>query len=256
MGEKRQPVVFVGHGSPLNAIADNDIRRGWQEMGKRLGRPRAILAVSAHWFTHGRWVRTAAHNLQINDMYGFPDELYAVHYAPAGAPDVAARALDLLGGVATGTEDWGVDHGVWSVLSNMYPEADVPVVMVSCDGDAAPDAHLEVGRRLSALRDEGVMIVASGNVVHNLRAVDWDKSDGFDWADDFDDRVRDLILARDFDSVARYTQLAGWQRAIPTPDHFLPLLTALGAVRDDDETVVWNRIRELGSMSQTSYLFR
>ena len=256
MGEKRQPVVFVGHGLPLNAIADNDIRRGWQEMGKRLGRPRAILAVSAHWFTYGRWVRTAAHNPQINDMYGFPDELYAVHYAPAGAPDVAARALDLLGGVATGTEDWGVDHGVWSVLSNMYPEADVPVVMVSCDGDAAPEDHLEVGRRLAALRDEGVMIVASGNVVHNLRAVDWDKSDGFAWANDFDDRVRDLILARDSDSIVRYTQLAGWQRAIPTPDHFLPLLTALGAARDDDEVVVWNQIRELGSMSQTSYLFR
>ena len=256
MGEKRQPVVFVGHGSPLNAIVDNDIRRGWQEMGKRLGRPRAILAVSAHWFTYGRWVRTAAHNPQINDMYGFPDELYAVHYAPAGAPDVAARALDLLGGVATGTEDWGVDHGVWSVLSNMYPEADVPVVMVSCDGDAAPEDHLEVGRRLAALRDEGVMIVASGNVVHNLRAVDWDKSDGFAWANDFDDRVRDLILARDSDSIVRYTQLAGWQRAIPTPDHFLPLLTALGAARDDDEVVVWNQIRELGSMSQTSYLFR
>jgi len=239
----------------MNAIGDNRARAGWKQMGEQLGKPKVIIAVSAHWTTRGLFVRRAADNPQVNDMYGFPRELYEVHYEPAGSVEYADRVLNLLGGMAAEKNDWGIDHGVWSVLSNMYPEADVPVVMVSTDAAADAETQFEVGKRLAALRDEGAMIFASGNVVHNLRMVDWGMDDGYGWADRFDVAIRDAIVKGDFGTPVNFKTLMDWQKAIPTVEHYYPLLTALGAADADDTVTVWNEYRELGSMSMTSYLF-
>ncbi len=250
------PVVFCGHGSPTNAIdVRSRARAGWREVGEKLGKPKAIVAVSAHWATRGTWVRTAAVNPQINDMYGFPEELYQVSYEPAGAPEVAYRALELLEDAAQGTENWGIDHGVWSVLCNMYPQADVPVVMVSTNVDATAEDMCRLGQALAPLRDEGVMIFASGNVVHNLELVDWGNADGEPWADTFDVTVKDAIVQGRFDITVNYQDIPDWQRSIPTNEHYLPLLAALGAVRVSDHVGIFNDYRELASMSMTSYAF-
>jgi len=256
MEKKRMPVLFVGHGSPMNAIGENRSRPTWREMGARLGKPEVIIAVSAHWMTHGLCVRRSETNPQVNDMYGFPDELYAVKYAPISSIETADKVMAALGDGVRVANDWGIDHGVWTVLCNMYPDADVPVVMVSTDVDASPEAQFETGRRLASLRDEGAMIVASGNVVHNLRMVNWRMRGGFDWADTFDETVKLHILAGDYDKIVGYESIADHDLAVPTTEHFFPLLTALGAVREGDRCEVWNEYRELGSMSMTSYLFQ
>jgi len=249
------PVMMVGHGSPMNAIGDNRARQGWQQMGEILGKPRAIVAVSAHWLTAGLHVRRSTDNVQINDMYGFPSALYQVKYAPASDLAVADEVLRLLGDGAQIDNNWGIDHGVWSVLCNMYPDADVPVVMVSTDGHATAQRHYEVGELLRPLREQGVMIVASGNVVHNLGRVNWRMTDGYDWADSFDDAIKQAILAGDFQQAVHYDRIAGYELAIPTSEHYMPLLTALGAVHQGERVTVWNDYRELGSMSMTSYVF-
>lgn len=254
--EKKMPVVFSGHGSPLNAIGENRARTGWKEMGRRLGKPRVIIAVSAHWATRGTKVRTAEDNPQINDMYGFPKELYEVNYSPANAPEVAEKVLNLLEGIAQEDNTWGIDHGVWSILSNMYPDADVPVVMVSTDITASPEELYEIGRRLRPLREDGAMMIASGNVVHNLRRVDWSMENGFDWADTFDIRIRDAILSGHPEVAVNYESIPDYRLSIPTVEHYDPLLVALGAVTEDDKAEVWNEYRELGSMSMTSYLWQ
>jgi len=249
------PVVFTGHGSPMNAIGGSRARDGWRKTGLAIGRPKVIVAVSAHWATDGLFVRRSDKNPQINDMYGFPEELYRVHYEPAGSVGYADRALELLGGRASVRNDWGIDHGVWAVLSNMYPDADVPVVMVSTDLSAGAAGQFETGRRLSALRDEGALILASGNVVHNLGRVDWSMDGGYGWADRFDAAIRDAVAAGDFRTPVDYAALPDADKAVPTAEHYYPLLTALGAASDQDRVTVWNEYRELGSMSMTSYLF-
>lgn len=253
--DKRMPVIFSGHGSPMNAIGDNRARSGWKKMGEQLGKPKVIIAVSAHWATKGTFVRTAPDNPQINDMYGFPKELYEVKYSPMNSPEYARKALQLLDGMAKGDNTWGIDHGVWSILSNMYPDADVPVVMVSTDVTASPEELFEIGKRLSPLRDEGALIAASGNVVHNLRRVDWNMDNGFEWADKFDETIRDAILSGNNKAPVQYKNIENWQLAVPTVEHYDPLLVALGATTDQDQATVWNEYRELGSMSMTSYLW-
>jgi 4,5-DOPA dioxygenase extradiol len=252
---RKMPVIFTGHGSPMNAIDSNRARDGWRKMGESLGKPRVIIAVSAHWTTRCLCVRDSAENPQINDMSGFPPELYQIRYAPAGSPEYARRALELLGSGTIPNNDWGIDHGIWSVLCNMYPDADVPVVMVSTNLAADARAQFEAGRRLAPLREEGALILASGNVVHNLRMVGWDMAGGYDWADRFDLRIRDAVLSGDFETPVTYQALADAQKAVPTPEHYFPLLTALGAASSADRVTVWNEYRELGSMSMTSYLF-
>lgn len=251
----RMPVIFTGHGSPMNAIGDNRAREGWKKIGLALGKPEVIIAVSAHWATNGLCVRRSDNNPQINDMYGFPDELYRVHYEPAGSEKYADRVLNLLEGRAVPQNDWGIDHGIWAVLSNMYPAADVPVVMVSTDMSSGAEAQFEVGKKLSPLRDEGALILASGNVVHNLGRVDWDMTNGYEWADRFDMVIRDAVVSGDYRTPVGYKALPDAGKAVPTAEHYYPLLTALGAASADDRTTVWNEYRELGSMSMTSYLF-
>ena len=253
--DKRMPVLFTGHGSPMNAIGNNRARDGWRKTGTVLGKPKVIIAVSSHWATNGRCIRRSDVNPQINDMYNFPQELYQIHYEPAGSVEYADRVLELLDGTASVSNEWGIDHGVWSVLSNMYPDYDVPVVMVSTDMSAGSAAQFETGRKLSALRDEGALILASGNIVHNLRMVSWDMTDGYEWASRFDRTIRDAVVSGDFQTAVQYQTLPDAKKAIPTNEHYYPFLTALGAASGTDKVTVWNEYCELGSMSMTSYLF-
>ena len=229
----RVPALFVGHGNPLNALADNDWTRAWAALGAREPRPRAILSVSAHWYVPAVAVTAMSAPRTIHDFGGFPRELYAVSYPARGDAVLAGRVQELLGPQpVTADESWGLDHGTWSVLCHLYPRADLPVVQLSIDMRQAPQAHYELGARLRPLRDEGILILGSGNVVHNLGAYSWGKhpQEPFDWALRFEAQVRAALERRadgqliDYGASGRDARLA-----VPTPEHYLPLLYVLGA---------------------------
>lgn len=259
------PLLFVGHGSPMNAIEDNVWARRWEQEGALLlerRRPKAILAVSAHWFADGLHVSDATANWHINDMYGFPEELYRVGYAPAGDPELAIRALNLLNasqdvsgaGRATPDASWGIDHGVWSVLCRMFPAGDIPVVMMSVDARRTPEQLFAAGRALAPLRDEGVLILGSGNVVHNLRRCDFSMGDaGYPEAVAFDRSVAAAVCDRGFALAADYRRHGDWRLACGPADHFDPLPIVLGAASADDEVSVWNQSYQAGALSMTSF---
>lgn len=249
------PVLFTGHGSPMNAIGSNRARTGWQQMGKILKKPEVIIAVSAHWMTAGLYVRRSETNPQVFDMYGFPEELYHLRYEPKGSTKYADKVLEALGASAQVNNDWGIDHGVWSVLANMFPEADIPVVMVSTDTTASPAQQYETGRKLASLRREGALIIASGNIVHNLGLVGWDMNRGYPWAEHFDHAIQRAVLSGHPEAAVNYAKLPNALQAVPTVEHYYPFLVALGASNQEDKASVWNAYCELGSMSMTSYLF-
>lgn len=240
----------------MNAIEDNAFSKKWMELGKQLERPKAILSVSAHWFTQGTRVADAETNRTIYDMYGFPDELYRVAYPAPGAPETARRAMALISRKTQVDNTWGLDHGTWSVLRRIFPKADVPVFQLSVDHNATPREHFEIGRELKALRDEGVLIFGSGNVVHNLGRVNWSMEGGYDWAEDFDRYIRRNVENRELDRVVDYHQAGpSAKQAFPILDHFAPLLYVLGATDEADRATVFNDACVLGSLSMTSYLF-
>jgi 4,5-DOPA dioxygenase extradiol len=249
------PVLFVGHGSPMNAIEDNEFSRAWRALGEALPRPRAILAVSAHWYVQGTRVNGAARPRQVYDMYGFPPPLYQLKYEAPGAPELMERVRVLVPD-AVRDDRWGIDHGTWSVLCHLFPGADIPLTQLSVDYGAPAEEHFRMGRALAPLRDEGVLILASGNVVHDLRRVDWDMEGGYPWADEFDGYVRRAILEGRSDNVVHFERAGrSAQEAFPTPDHFFPLLYALGARDGEDAAEVFCEKRVLGSMSMTGYRF-
>lgn len=252
----RAPALFVGHGSPMNAIERNKYTETWREWGQ-LFRPKAILSISAHWFTRNTWVQSEPTPKKINDMYGFPEELYALAYDVSGDPELTQAVRNALGDQVAIDNNWGIDHGTWSVLVHMYPEADIPVVQLSVDGIKSPEEKYRLGQQLSHLRDQGVMILGSGNIVHNLRNMQPTMKDmGYDWADDFDSAIREAIQAGDHQSCVHYEQLKGAKMAVPTTDHYDPLLYVLGAIKPSDNRTVANDERMMGSLSMTSYLFR
>lgn len=256
MNEGKMPVLFVGHGSPMNAIEDNEFARAWEELPARLPRPRAILAISAHWFGAGIKIADQAKPRQIYDMYGFPPELYALKYPAIGDPSLAKKAQALVGPAAHYDESWGLDHGIWAVLARMYPQADIPVTAMSVDVKADPLKLIETGKRLRPLREEGVLILGSGNIVHNLSLVDMRRRDGFPWADEFDGWVKSKIMAKSFANVANYGEAGpSSHKAFSTPEHFYPLLYVLGAADLNDGIDVFNDKRIMGAASMTSYLF-
>jgi 4,5-DOPA dioxygenase extradiol len=232
------PAVFFGHGNPMNAISDNEYTQGWRRVGERIPRPRAILSVSAHWYVPGTGVTIGAAPRTIHDFGGFPRELYQVQYPASGSPDLARRARDLLAPVpVTLEESWGLDHGTWSVLKHAYPAADVPVVQLSIDETRPAQFHFEIGRRLAPLREEGVLIVGSGNLVHNLHAYAWGRHmpEPYDWATRFESDVKDLLLSGDSAPLVDYEALGkDALLSVPTPDHYLPLLYVIGARRRED----------------------
>ena len=250
-----KPVIFAGHGSPMNAIEDNQYRQGFIEMGKRIGSPKAIVVFSAHWMTKGLKIRTAATNRQINDMYGFPPELYEVKYEPAGYPELAKRIKNsLLFDMIKEDNSWGIDHGVWSVLCNMYPKADVPVVIISTPVNYTPEQLFEVGKRLRGLSDEDILILGSGNVVHNLRILDWQSNDGYDWAINFDNYIRDCIVHNRYEDLIQSVNTPYFKKAAPSVEHFYPVIMTASAGWGR-KVGVWNEGCLQGSLSMTSYIF-
>lgn len=256
------PALFVGHGSPMNGIEDNDFSAAWKELGPSLPSPRGILCVSAHWLTHGTRVTAMDSPRTIHDFSGFPRSLGETVYPAPGDPALAAMAAESLGvlGGAAFDHDWGLDHGAWTVLRRMFPEADIPVVQLSIDWDLNPDGHLELGRALGALRDRGILVVGSGNVVHNLGRIDFSTVDkpgsGYDWAFEFDLAVKKAVLEGDDAGLADRERLSGAAAlAVPSPDHYYPLLYAVGARRKSDDVLVFNEAAVGGSLTMTSYAF-
>lgn len=254
----RMPVLFVGHGSPMNAIEENEFVQGWRNLGKTLPRPKAILVVSAHWETRGTYVTASQKPATIHDFGGFPKALYEVQYPAPGSPELAHEAKRIVSKTVVGLDEkWGLDHGAWSVIRRIYPEADIPVIEFSLDYTQGPQYHYELAQQLSALRNKGVLIVGSGNLVHNLRMVAWDKMNepeyGFDWAITANNKFKQLIQDGNHKDLINYATLGREvQLAVPTPDHYLPLLYTL-ALKDKNEPVsFFNDKPVMGSLTMTS----
>jgi 4,5-DOPA dioxygenase extradiol len=229
----RLPAIFFGHGNPMNAISRNPYTEAWRRIGESFPKPKAVLSISAHWYVPGTGVTIATGPRTIHDFGGFPSELYQVQYPAPGDPDLARRVEYLLKPLPVALDNsWGLDHGTWSVLRHVYPEADVPVVQLSIDETRPASFHFEIGRRLAPLRDEGVLIAGSGNLVHNLHTYAWGRhvQDPYDWAARFEAEARSMMSAGDFQPLVDYTKLGpDAALAIPTPDHYLPLLYVLGS---------------------------
>jgi 4,5-DOPA dioxygenase extradiol len=251
------PALFVGHGSPMNTLESNRYTDSWQNVTASLPTPNAILMVSAHWFTNATAVTAMPNPRTIHDFYGFPDELFAVQYPAPGSPELAQRVVELAAPTWVGldTDQWGLDHGAWSVLAHMYPDADIPVVQLSINANEPLEYHTQLGARLAPLLEEGVLIVASGNVVHNLGRIQWGAdARGYDWADSFDTDARD-IMKNNPSAIASLVQHEAFSLAVPTPDHFLPLAYIAGiAAATDAQVTVFNDERTMGSLSMTSFI--
>jgi len=259
--EKPMPVLFIGHGSPMNGIEDNEFSQRWASIAKEIPTPTAVLVVSAHWFTKGTRITAMDFPKTIHDFGGFPLELFDVQYPAPGNPDLAREAADLLHAANVVLDhDWGLDHGAWAVAKNMYPNANIPVLQLSIDYTQPPQYHYELGRELYALRKKGVLILGSGNMVHNLRMVAWDKLNdanyGYDWAIQMNNTFKNLITSGDFKSLIQYESLGREARlAIPTPEHYLPLLYTLGIKDSRDQISFFNDKAVAGSLTMTSVLF-
>lgn len=236
---ERMPALFIGHGSPMNAIEDTAYARAWKALGTTLPRPKAILVISAHWLTEGKTlVHTGQSPRTIHDFWGFPKTLYDVRYPAPGAPMVAMRVMNLIREAKVGSDtEWGLDHGAWSVLRHLYPEADIPTFQMSIDLSEHSSYHYALGRELSVLRDEGVLILGSGNIVHNLSEIDFSPTaQPFPWAVEFDEIAERLIAGKAFEALVEHDSFGPiTSRAIPTPDHYWPLLYVLGAACPDDQ---------------------
>ena len=245
----KMPSLFVGHGNPMNAIEDNEFSRAWEELGRSLPRPQGIVCVSAHWETDGTLVTAMEQPATIHDFSGFPAALNNMTYPAPGSPELAERVISSVRSARVRPDrSWGLDHGAWSVLCRMYPGADVPVVQVSLDAGAPPEFHYELGRELGELRAEGMLILGSGNMVHNLGVMAWQEQ-GFDWAEESDRAMAELIKTADHQALIRYEKLPHARKAIPTEEHYLPLLYVLGAAQVGEPVAFFNDKVTLGSVS-------
>jgi 4,5-DOPA dioxygenase extradiol len=248
------PVLFVGHGNPMNAITENRFTRGWEQVGESLPRPHAVLCISAHWETTGTFVTAMEKPRTIHDFGGFPRELYEVQYPAQGSPELAGVAKRTITQTSIELDHaWGLDHGCWSVIMHMFPKADVPVLQLSLDHTKPPEWHYALARELAPFRSKGVLIVGSGNIVHNLQLADWDANVGFDWALAANDRLKNLAAGSNHQALINYRTLGREvQLAVPTPEHYLPLLYALALKEEKDAVSLFNDQTELGSISMTS----
>lgn len=250
------PALFIGHGSPMNTLETNEFTLAWQEMGRRFPKPRAILVVSAHWYFGATAVTAMRTPRTIHDFYGFPPALFEFDYPAPGAPDIAAEIAEEVKPIWCGLDQdqWGLDHGSWSVLAHLAPAADVPVIQLSINALKPLEYHVELGRKLAALRHRGIMVVASGNVVHNLREVQWNRPNAaFEWAERFDDATALQLLEAPGD-ILRLVEHPDYEAAVPTPDHFVPLLYLAGMAREEGVALQpLVRGYSMGSLSMTCY---
>jgi 4,5-DOPA dioxygenase extradiol len=251
------PTAFVGHGSPMNTLEDNRFTAAWRRLGASLPRPRAILCISAHWLINGSAVTAMPRPRVIHDFYGFPRELFAFDYPAPGSPEVAREIAEVVQPAYVGldTDSWGLDHGTWSVLAHLFPQADIPVLQLSLNASEDAQYHLDLGARLAPLRDKGVFILGSGNVVHNLRRIDWSRPDSaYDWGERFDGAVRELMTT-DPQRLASVAAHPDYAQAVPTPEHFLPLLYIAGlAAAAGEPALPFAEGGTMGSITMTSYL--
>ena len=255
---EKMPVLFLGHGSPMNAIEENEFVQGFRITASALPKPRAILCVSAHWETRGTFVTAMPNPPTIHDFGGFPKALFDVQYPAPGSPTLARETKALVRKTEVGLDDkWGLDHGAWSVIKHLYPKADVPVIQMSLDHYQTPEYHYELARELSSLRRKGILIIGSGNMVHNLGMVAWDKLNAvdyaYDWAREASEKMNRFILEGDHQSLVKFrSQGKAFDLAIPTPEHFLPLLYTLALKDEKDEVSLFNDKAVAGSLTMTS----
>jgi len=254
---EKMPVLFVGHGSPMNAIEENEFTESWQTVSRALPKPNAILCISAHWETKGTYITAMDKPPTIHDFGGFPQALFDVQYPAPGNPELAVQTKNILSSGNVGLDEkWGLDHGAWSVIKVMYPEADIPVIQLSLDYYQKPQYHYELAKELGKLRDKGILILGSGNMVHNLRILDWNKPDqGFDWAQEANFKFKKLISDNNHQQLINYKNLGREvELAVPTPEHFLPLLYSLALKDKADEVSFYNDKTIMGSISMTSIM--
>lgn len=252
----KMPVLFVGHGSPMNALEKNVVTESMAKLGRELPRPKAILSVSAHWETEGTQVLFNRTPPTIHDFYGFPKALFDMQYPASGPTEIALETQKLIPGSSL-NEKWGLDHGTWSVLAHMYPKADIPVYQVSLDVRKTPEEHMQVGRQLQSLREQGVLILGSGNIVHNLRVINWkDPNGAYTWAADFDLQIKKALDSRDDKTLMTYESLGEMAKlSVPTAEHYLPLLYIVGASSKDDTLSYPFEGYQMGSLSMRSVLY-
>ena len=255
---EQMPVLFLGHGSPMNAIEENEFVTGFRNVGASIPKPNAILCISAHWETRGTFVTAMDRPKTIHDFGGFPKELFDVQYPAPGSPELAQEAKTDIKKTAVGLDyQWGLDHGAWSVIKHLYPRADVPVIQLSLDYEQGAQYHYDLAKELAALRRRGVLIIGSGNMVHNLRMVAWDKINapeyGYDWAIEASEKMKKFILSDDHHGLINYrSQGKSFDLAIPTPEHYLPLLYALALKGDNEKVSLFNDKPVAGSLTMTS----
>ena len=254
----KHPVLFIGHGSPMNGIEDNEFSQTWAKMGETIQKPKAVLVISAHWLTKGTHITAMDNPKTIHDFGGFPQELFNVEYPAKGSPELASATAKLIHSTDVGLDhDWGLDHGTWTVVRHMYPNADIPVLQLSIDYSKPPQYHYDLAKQLASLRKKGVLIIGSGNMVHNLRMVAWNKINepnyGFDWAIEMDKIFKDKISDKDHKALINYETLNKASKlAIPTPDHYYPLLYTLALQDEKEETSFFNDKMVGGSLNMTS----
>ena len=256
--DQLMPVLFIGHGSPMNGIEDNEFSRRWSRMAKEIPTPKAVLVVSAHWFTKGTHITAMDFPKTIHDFGGFPKALFDVQYPAPGNPVLAKETASLIHSAEVGlNHDWGLDHGAWTIIRHMYPKADIPVLQLSIDYTKGPQYHYELAKELYSLRKKGILIIGSGNMVHNLRMVAWDKLDepeyGFDWALLMNDKFKELIGNNQHSQLINYQSLGKEATlSIPTPEHYLPLLYTLGLKNSKEAVSFFNDKAVGGSLTMTS----
>jgi len=250
----KMPVVFVGHGSPMNIIADNSYTRSLHDLGRKLPRPEAVLVVSAHWQTRKTMITSSQMPPTIYDFYGFPKQLYQTKYGCPGAPEKAALVQNITQQIVRCDEKRGLDHAAWAVLVHMYPEADIPVMELSLDVELSPAEHYGLGKKLAPLRNEGILIMGSGNMVHNLSQVNFEQEAGgeYDWAVQFDRLTEELLINRDHRQLIAYEKLPGARRAIPTNEHYLPMLYSISLQEEDEALRFFCKDIQNGSIAMRS----
>ena len=254
----KMPVLFIGHGSPMNAIEENEFVEAWRDLGKSIPKPGTILCISAHWETRGTFVTAMPKPPTIHDFGGFPQELYDVHYPAPGSPELASSVKQAITSTRVGLDEkWGFDHGAWSVIRNIYPGAEVPVIEMSLDYNQTPQKHYELAKELASFRNKGVLIIGSGNMVHNLRMIAWDHANkpeyGFDWALRANEILKNLILENNHRDLINYSGLGrDVQLAVPTPEHYLPLLYSLALKEENESVSFFNDKIVMGSLSMIS----